>query len=48
MLLFLILTLTPALLAQDQNELDQGPKLLVRVDGLSCPLCAYGLGKKTT
>jgi copper chaperone CopZ len=25
---------------------DQGTKVLVRVDGLSCPFCAFGLEKK--
>ena len=45
-MLFLILITGLQLLAQEQTELASEQKVRVRVDGLSCPFCAYGLEKK--
>jgi len=45
-MLFLILLTGSHLLAQEQTEMTPQQNLLVRVDGLSCPFCAYGLEKK--
>jgi len=45
-MLFLILLIGSNLLAQEQTRITPEQKLLVRVDGLSCPFCAYGLEKK--
>jgi len=45
-MLFLILLTGLQLLAQEQTELAPEQKVRVRVDGLSCPFCAYGLEKK--
>ena len=45
-MLFLILTTGLQLLAQEQTEMAAEQKVRVRVDGLSCPFCAYGLEKK--
>lgn len=45
-MLFLILITGWHLSAQEQTERPLEQKLLVRVDGLSCPFCAYGLEKK--
>jgi len=45
-MLFLILITGSHLLAQEQTDTASEQKLLVRVDGLSCPFCAYGLEKK--
>ncbi len=33
-------------LAQSANENNQTQQVRIRVDGLSCPFCAYGLEKK--
>lgn len=42
--------LSPLLFAQDAKQktdkVFQGETLTLRVDGLSCPFCAYGLEKK--
>ncbi len=47
-MLFLILLTGSYLLAQEQTEMtpEQQVRVRVRVDGLSCPFCAYGLEKK--
>jgi len=34
------------ILAQEPTEMAPEQKIRVRVDGLSCPFCAYGLEKK--
>jgi len=44
--LFLILLTGSHLLAQEPTEMAPEQKIRVRVDGLSCPFCAYGLEKK--
>ena len=36
----------PNLQAQDTTDSSQANQVSVRVDGLSCPFCAYGLEKK--
>ncbi len=45
-MLFLILITGLQLLAQEQTELASEQKVRVRVDGLSCSFCAYGLEKR--
>jgi len=45
-MLFLILLTGSHLLAQEQTEMTPEQQVRVRVDGLSCPFCAYGLEKK--
>jgi mercuric ion binding protein len=44
--LFLILLTGSQLLAQELIEMAPEQKVRVRVDGLSCSFCAYGLEKK--
>ncbi len=44
--LFLILLTGSQLLAQELTEMAPEQKVRVRVDGLSCSFCAYGLEKK--
>ena len=45
-MLFLILLTGSHLLAQEPTEMAPEQKIRVRVDGLSCSFCAYGLEKK--
>lgn len=45
-ILFLILLTGSQLLAQEPAEITPEQQVRVRVDGLSCPFCAYGLEKK--
>ncbi|TDI67542.1 MAG: copper chaperone [Bacteroidetes bacterium] len=44
--LFLIMLAGSQLLAQEPTEMASEQKVRVRVDGLSCSFCAYGLEKK--
>jgi len=45
-MLFLLLLTGSQLLAQEPIEMAPEQKIRIRVDGLSCPFCAYGLEKK--
>ena len=45
-MLFLILLTGSYLLAQEPTVVTPEQQVRVRVDGLSCPFCAYGLEKK--
>jgi len=42
----LLIGISSMSLAQSANENDQTQQVQIRVDGLSCPFCAYGLEKK--
>lgn len=44
--LLLILLTGSQLLGQESTETAPEQKIRIRVDGLSCPFCAYGLEKK--
>jgi len=43
---FLLLVPSFPVLAQETNSHDSHPQIIVRVDGASCPFCAFGLEKR--
>ena len=42
----LLIGISSMTLAQSANENNQTQQVQIKVDGLSCPFCAYGLEKK--